>query len=130
MSRDNVVLTVAVAAIAAVGMAYLLTTPDRGPSNADVAARRLEMAGLLVVYECQEPDETTGLLKSFTASSRKISWDQANSLNVNSPEKSWRGMVKVYPDEQLGELPAYLKRSRWGSVWLIGDPELVDRITR
>lgn len=99
-----------------------------GPSTPGEAVERVKLAGLHVLRETRQLDDDSGKFENFTASLRQMDWESVNSLNVNDGPDRWAGVVKVYVDQQLGDLPAHIKCAKWGGVWLVGDRELVDAV--
>lgn len=94
-----------------------------GPMTLDEAEGILTDDGLHVIHRIHS---------AFTVSRKPLSEDEANLLSVASPAEKWRGVARVYADkfEPLEEeAPDHILLSRWGKVWVFGDPVLVKQIT-
>ena len=99
-----------------------------GPATPNEAIERVKAAGLNVITDRHHDGDATGLLQNFTVSAEPLTREAAAVLSVNSPPAAWKNVCKVYGQKLDGEFGEHLTHRAWGKVWLLGDPDFVERI--
>lgn len=96
-----------------------------GPKTIDEAIAVVENAGLIWIYSgANQHDE-------IYASETPISQESTHNLLVGDlSHKAWVGRVQITNSWKGRHNPAGPNSKQWGNLWIVGDPELIARITK